>query len=295
MLFDVAGVAPGPGDALAATDSYCNSGPHRSLKRAVNVETEKAIKPLVKLRRLLKDFPARPTPEDVHDLRTRARRVEATVHALASQHDPAARRLLKRIKPLRKAAGKVRDMDVLLAKLPGLCGMSAGDGLVGLGEHLRELRRRHADDLLRAIGRRRGAACRELKRFTRSVQRSWSDGSAATFDPPQILAAQLEHWPRLDAGNLHEFRILAKELRYMLQLTSGVDPRRMDALDQTKDAAGEWHDWLELNAAAQEVLDPEADREILRRIDSLTREKLRAALQAANRLRRMSMDLPRAA
>ncbi len=110
----------------------------------------------------------------------------------------------------------------------------------------------------------------------------------------QMLAAELDNWPKLHAGNLHEFRIRAKELRYMLQLLPEVEAQRIEALGEVKDLAGEWHDWLELRELAKEILDLAADQETLRQIGAVTREKLRAGLAAANRLRSPGR-LPRAA
>jgi CHAD domain-containing protein len=135
---------------------------------------------------------------------------------------------------------------------------------------------------------------RELKRLAESLEDA-SPPETRIDRAPLGLAARLERWPKLTSGNLHEFRICAKELRYMLQLSNGVPKRRLDALDQTKDVAGEWHDWVELRSVAEDVLDPEADREIFRRINSIIREKFHQALSAANRLRDMKIDLPHAA
>lgn len=259
------------------------------------MDVQAAIKPLRNLRKVLKNFPAHPTPEQVHELRTRSRRVEATVHALASPHDPAAQRLLRSIKPLRKAAGKVRDMDVLFAKLCKLSANSGSEAVLHLGQHLSALRQQHSDHLRRVVSRRGASACRALKQFARNLERTGAGGPVRTCAAPQVLANQLDRWPRLHSRNLHEFRIHAKELRYMLQLSDGVSQRRLNALDETKDVAGEWHDWVELRYEAEDVLDPQADREILRKINTVTREKLHAALSAANRLRDMKMALPRAA
>lgn len=261
----------------------------------MNVNVQAAIKPIRKLRKLLRDFPAHPTPEEVHHLRIRARRVEAAVHALAQPHDPAARRLLNSIKPLRKAAGKVRDMDVLFGKLCRLSGNAGSDAVIQLGQHLSALRQEHSDHLHRVIIRRGARTCRMLKQFVRDLERDGARGPVHTCAAPQILANQLEHWPRLHSRNLHEFRVQAKELRYMLQLSNGVSKRRLQALDETKDIAGEWHDWVELRSEAEDVLDPQTDREILQKINAVAREKLHAALTAANRLRDMKLSLPRAA
>ncbi len=125
----------------------------------------------------------------------------------------------------------------------------------------------------------------------------WLESAEGVTSPAaaQTLAEELDNWPRLQAANLHEFRIRAKELRYMLQLLPDVDPQRIKALNEVKDLSGEWHDWLELRELAEEILDPAADQETLKQIGAVTREKLRAGLAAANRLRSPGRRLPRAA
>ncbi|HEY2858291.1 MAG TPA: CHAD domain-containing protein [Terracidiphilus sp.] len=255
----------------------------------MNVDVEKAIKPLRKLRNTLNDFPADPSPDEVHNLRTRTRRLEAIVHALPPDSDRCAPRLLKHAKPVRRAAGKVRDMDVLLAKLFALSD-DDGDGLLRLADHLASRRRKYADRLSRVVDRRRKKLRRLLKQYADAVEENGSGGDLAALSTSQRLTSELEHWPRLHQDNLHDFRIRAKELRYMLQLSPEADRHRMEALDEIKDAAGEWHDWVELRAIATEVLNPKADAEILSRIDLLTQEKLRASLAAANRLRTRAIE-----
>lgn len=261
----------------------------------MNVDTQKAIKPLRKLRKSLNDFPRTPSPEDVHDLRTHTRRLEAIVHALSPKSEAGAAMLLKLVKPVRKAAGKVRDMDVLLAKVFALTGEPAGEGLLRLAEHLAARRSRHAERLVRVVGRRRKQLRKCLKQYVHGMEESGSEGALTTLAAPQILVTQLEHWPRLHEKNLHEFRIQAKELRYMLQLAPQADRQRLEALNETKDAAGEWHDWVALKAIADDLLDPESDAEFLKEIAAKTREKLRAGLSAANRLRKLGLEAAQAA
>lgn len=76
----------------------------------------------------------------------------------------------------------------------------------------------------------------------------------------------------------------------MLQLSPEADQQQMNALNEIKDAAGEWHDWVELRAIAGDILDPKTDGDVLKHMDTLTREKLRAGLTAANRLRKMGIE-----
>jgi CHAD domain-containing protein len=258
----------------------------------MNVDVQAAIKPLHKLHKELKDFPVQPTPEEVHEFRTHTRRLEAIVHTFSSESDHQAQRLLKLTKPVRRAAGKVRDMDVFVAKVHQIGDDSAGEGLGRLVEHIAVRRDKHLDRLHKVIAHHRKEILRALGEYARSLGSSNEVVSPAA---PEILATELDHWPKLHAGNLHEFRIRAKELRYMLQLTPDVDQQRMDLLGEAKDLAGEWHDWLELGGLAKEVLDPSEDRVILKQIAAITRDKLRSGLTAANRLRSPRRPLSKAA
>jgi len=256
----------------------------------MNVDMERALKSLRKLRTAMKDLSGDTSPEQIHRLRTQARRLEAIVHAL-SPAEANARRLLKMVKPVRKASGKVRDMDALLAKLFDLSSegaeeaQEAPEAQVRLGEHLARLREQHLDRLCRVVERRRKPVRRLTKRYSRDLKKQEVAGSGFSPAACQVLLAELEHWPKLHEENLHEFRIRAKTLRYMLQLAPNVEPAHMEALTATKDATGDWHDWLELGQMASEVLDGEADRDLLRRIEDVTHDKLRIALTTANGLR----------
>jgi CHAD domain-containing protein len=258
----------------------------------MKVDVQKAIKPLRELHDLLKDFPVHPSPEEVHRLRTHARRLEAIVHTFSSGSDRDAQHLLKLIKVVRKATGKVRDLDVFVARLREVQAGFAAESLVRLTGHVAGFRDKQAARLNHAIERSGRQVRRSIKQYVRTLE---SSGEGIIPAAPQVLAAQLDKWPKVQASNLHEFRIRAKELRYMLQLAPDADQQRIEVLSKVKDAAGEWHDWLELNNLAKEVLDPEADRQILQQIAATKRDKLRAGLDAANRVRKLSLEVPRAA
>jgi CHAD domain-containing protein len=179
-----------------------------------------------------------------------------------------------------------------MAKLHELPADSDTEGMALLTEHIAGRRERHLAHLHRAIARRRKEVCRAIRRYSHSLEAgNVLRGPAA----PDILTAKLDNWPGLHAGNLHEFRICAKELRYMLQLVPETDRQRMNALAEVKDLAGDWHDWLELRSLAKEILDSAEDRQILRQMDAITRAKLHAGLNAANHLRRSSLEFPQAA
>src|SRR6185437_2198386 len=135
------------------------------MARRKAMELDRVEKPLRQMRKLLKDLPADPAPEEVHQLRTRARRIEAVATALEPVDGKAAKQLVKAIKPVRKAAGGVRDMDVLTGDLLGMPQDGKNGARVRLVGHLAGMRQESADELMDAVGRQRKTARRQLKKF----------------------------------------------------------------------------------------------------------------------------------
>jgi CHAD domain-containing protein len=253
----------------------------------VRLQPDQVEKPPRKLRKQLKELSSNPLPAEVHSLRTQARRLEATVAAVAPDRNKASRRLLKLITPVRKAAGKVRDMDVLIGDVLTLPDDLGGESLVRLVEHLARKRVKHARKLHDVVEQQRPEARKQLKQSSRmlkkAVEKDWGDRSGEAA--PQILISELRHWPELNAGNLHMFRIRIKELRYMLELSSEADQTLIGSLGTVKDAIGEWHDSVELLRIAKKVLDAESDGGTLERLEKIVSERLDSAVAAARQLR----------
>lgn len=271
------------------------------------MDLDRVEKPLRKLRKLLKELPQNPAPEDVHKLRTRARRIEAVATALEPAGGKDTKRLLKAIKPVRKAAGDVRDMDVLTGNLVHLEKNGNRDSLVRLIEHLGTARSASADGLLDTVDRQRKAARRELKSYARlvesvargkkPVQREVArtlDSASGSGSTAEDLVTELVHWPRLNVHNLHPFRLKVKALRYVLQAFPESDAAMINALGKVKDEIGDWHDWQQLLSIARTVLDRPEDRELMAEIDKTAGQKFEHALASANALRRRFLRAPSA-
>jgi len=262
------------------------------------MEFDRVEKPLRQLRKTLKSFPEDPPPDTVHKLRTHTRRIEAVAAALEPADGKITRRLLKSLKPVRKAAGGVRDMDVLTADALEMPHPSNEDSLTRLVKHLGNLRQANAGALLDAVKRQRKPARRRLKEYEKLVEAVFSGEKKAPLAVSRSVVSQngddsivatlmdeLGHWPRLSARNIHAFRLKVKELRYVLQLYPHSDADFGDALGRVKDQIGEWHDWVQLERIAGEVLDPKEDRALLGRIGRTVQQKLAAALVVSNALR----------
>ena len=262
------------------------------------LDPEKINKPLRKLRKMLKRFPRRPSPDLIHDLRTRTRRIESAVRALGLDEKSNERKLLTALKPLRSNAGKVRDMDVLTSLAMNVEVGAEEDSVVQLIEHLGAERARHVDKLRRLVSRKGKQARRRLKRSLRFIggaqdNRAASEWSAHGLAAARELSNELVQWPRLSAQNLHPYRLKVKELRYVLQLPDEERADFVKALGEVKDAIGEWHDWQELGRIAEEVLEQASGSNVLKSIGSTTAAKFKRAMRLANRVREQYLKVPR--
>jgi CHAD domain-containing protein len=261
----------------------------------MELELGNVRKPVRILRKSLKSFGRDPAIEDVHKLRTCARRIEAIAAALMPGQKKMTRRLLKTIRPVRKAAGDVRDMDVLAAKALSLTGYRRSRSVACLVDYLSSMRIESARELFDTVARQRNDARRSLKQFSRQIEKRFhankpgamtgATGNGSSGHAAATLIDELNRWPTFDAGNLHAFRIQVKELRYLLQLTKDANPKLVDALGMVKDRIGDWHDWQQLAIIAEKVLDPQDDRATLKKIDETAQRKLNQALAAAQALK----------
>lgn len=266
------------------------------------IDFERVQKPARKLRKLLKEMPARPAPEDVHAFRTQSRQLEANLGAFALDTARTGRRILKLLSRLRKRAGKVRDMDVLtgyVSRVPEQDGEQ--NCSVELLEYLGAQRRKYVNKF-DAASRQDGAKLRKVlkegkRKFAKLESRLDKDGTrgkSIATDPTVSaieIAAELSAPARLGRANLHAFRLKVKELRNVLKLADSPDQRLIDVLGDVKDAIGEWHDWEELIAIAEKALDHGAQCGLIRELKQTAQKRYEAALAAAEQLRKRYLKI----
>jgi CHAD domain-containing protein len=246
-----------------------------------------------KIRKLLKRMSAQPRPEEIHDFRTNSRQVEAALQAFGLDSARTGRSVLKPLSRMRKRAGKIRDMDVLTNYATNIRHEdSEKDCAVQLLEFLGAQRHKHAKKF-HSLSQHEGSRLRKRlkqsqKKLTRRAAQAQSKGSPNAEVPALALeiGSDLASVPRLNHGNLHPFRLKVKELRNVLKLGDASDQALMDALGQTKDAIGEWHDWEELVAIAERVLEHGAQCRLIRQLKEITAKKFQMALTQAEQLRK---------
>jgi CHAD domain-containing protein len=268
-------------------------------------ELERARKAVREFSKTMKSLPMDPPPEEVHKLRTTTRRVEAIVSVLAQLEGKESRRVLKSIEPIRKAAGGVREMDVMIVNARKLARYVAGDSLTRLLEHLQIARQQNAEVLRRVLGRRRDLARENLKDYSKFIRTALSPKKEAVSLnglPAQShegvhsaairVVRELGEWPPFDAENIHAFRLKVKELRYILQLSADSDSGLLQTLGNVQRRIGDWHDWQQLEEIARELLNMERDGALLTRIGETSRRRFNQALTAANSLRGKYLTMP---
>ncbi|GGA68080.1 hypothetical protein GCM10011507_19490 [Edaphobacter acidisoli] len=222
-------------------------------------------------------------PKEVHDLRTRSRRLEAAIHALELEDEPAAHRLLKTTTRLRRRAGKVRDLDVLTGFTRQLAVPGQEEALAALAEHLSAQRKKAARRLKSTVSNHREAARRALKRCRKQLLAHLDVQEKIEFAAATLQAA-LSISPRIGAADLHRYRIKLKELRYTLELSANSDAELVSTLEEATGAIGEWHDWSELQSITTELFQERQEFDLLNAIRSTASAKLHNALTLAGEL-----------
>ena len=262
------------------------------------VDTDRVQKPVRKIRKLLRKMANSPSADEVHDLRTNSRRIEATLHALSLDSGRPGRQVVKQISKLRKRAGKVRDMDVLTSyasQMPPLEGEEAC--FVDLLEHLGAQRQKYAKKLGRVRKQYASPLRKRLKQTSRQMVKALprngsanSGENAATTEAAASalhLLSELTQPAHLGRNNLHPYRLKVKELRNVLEMGENAKEKEfVQRLGEVKDAIGEWHDWEELLAIAKDVLNHRPNCQLVAELRKTADGKFKRALSLAESMRK---------
>ena len=272
-----------------------------------------------RLSQLLGQNATRPHPEAVHDLRTISRRLEALLDALSTEPDRPQRKLLRRLKRLRRRAGRVRDIDVQVLALRTLkIGRDSGRK-AQLARHLSDRRSRRERKLQKALD---SETVRDLRRRLARVQKALlappppsrpltaaAAAPAAPANPPQkeevqpvslalrMFSTIAKQQGAFTEATLHRFRNRCKRVRYVAEI-AGDDPeakRIVNPIKRMQDAIGDWHDWLTLTQTAQKLFAEPVDSPLLAALRNVTRAKFMEATRHASELKRNLLGRAQAA
>lgn len=247
-------------------------------------------------------------PEAIHQLRTTVRRVEALVAATWPTPGRKEQKLLKQLGRLRRRAGKVRDLDVQIEALNSLRLESITRDRTRVMAFLKKARARRESKLLRAFQNEVDKGLhKRLKRTAVLLQKELPRPAHAGATETRFLAEVLDKFaalakerPALNEGNLHDFRMQCKRVRYLAEMVRG-NPKVDAVIEQLKriqDSIGVWHDWLTLTATAENVLSRSGQVPLLSALHASTRSKyleaLRITADAKRALLEMRVSQPKA-
>lgn len=261
---------------------------------------------LQKLRKSLKGFSNNPTADEVHDLRTRTRRVEAILQALEMNSARNEKKLLAGLQSIRSHAGKVRDLDVLTGYVVGLGMKDDTNCVLRLVHHLGAQRHGKTRKLCSVVKENGSELRRRLKQARRKLDSVVDRFAKAKFDleskshdeseqaPLHAMSVALRLYEELAAvsnlgpRNLHTYRLEVKRLRYVLEMAdtdSGKQKPFIQELKLVQGAIGQWHDWVELSEIAHHVLRHDRGCTMLHKIEETAQTKYREALKVTQQMR----------
>jgi len=213
---------------------------------------------------------ARPRKEAVHRLRTETRKIEAHLAVMAelAQQEPGfkaierqAARVMKLLVRIRRAAGRVRDLDVQ-RRLAKECAAGGATRKVrreakDLRAQLKVERQLKARDLLEKLEGRRLKLETRPKTLLEALEPVATVGMSAidlevltrTWYQRQVSEAGQESNA---ARQMHRIRKAAKLARYMAE--NGLAARVVAEFAAVQEAGGRWHDWLDLLHATRQRL-----------------------------------------
>ena len=264
------------------------------------IDPNRIQKPVRKIRKLLKGMRSQPTQDQVHDLRTNVRRLEAVVESSSVRMNGKSRRALKDVSRMRKRAGHVRDMDVLTAMAASLQPQTSEKAcFVQLLEKLGAERRKRAKDLHWLVAKRRKAVRARLKKVSRKLERTFkANKDSSERGPVEIAASALKLETGLGAparlvrSNLHAYRLKVKELHDLVRMSQDGDQQFVKVLASVKDSIGEWHDWEELVTLAKETLDHGPRCSLLSQMKQVAEKKFDIAMDKTQAMRKRYLRMP---
>lgn len=259
----------------------------------MSVDADHVQQLIGRLRRLLEQTGQAAEVERVHHLRTHTRRLEALLQAPPATSFKGKQKLLKRLKRLRRRAGKVRDLDVQMEALASVSLRSAASACRALRRRLQQRRERQAGKLRRRL---RGAKSGKLQKGLQAAEKHLCAGGHRDQAASRQAAATVHRrFARMKPpaatvpdAQLHAWRIQCKHLRYRLEaLGDDAQTRRMiAALKRIQDAVGTWHDWLTLTQSAETLLPAKRSAALLPALQRATARRRRQALRVIASVRR---------
>jgi len=219
---------------------------------------------------------AKPKKEAVHKVRTQTRRIEAQLELLRllkglPKYKAEARKVLRQLKKLRRAAGRVRDLDIAQQLIEESAAeqkaaehkvekQTGAHPLEKFRKRCRKGRKRAARKLEAMLEKGQVKVSKTLEALMKALEPA-EDRELAVMELEGLVEQHFKRTHGLMMQNpsteqLHTVRKAAKVARYMAEnapdaLTAARKAKRFEAVQE---AGGAWHDWLDLAEAAADEL-----------------------------------------
>lgn len=258
-----------------------------------------------KLEQLLARKQARPSVERVHQIRTTARRLEAVLEIVYPEPTTRVAKLRKGLKRLRQRAGAVRDVDVQLAALRTLKIGREVERKTRLMAALADRRADRESELVRIL------TAKSIDKLRKRMSQTGAEMAMASQPPEQnghnwpptwidfnpasaslrMFARLVRQTPGLVADNLHAYRIGCKRIRYVAEMAGNVPEAKhlVTLLKRIQDAIGDWHDWLTLTQAAEQLFARSMDSALVSALQNVTNAKFTHARSVVSENKRELM------
>ena len=218
----------------------------------------------IALRAAIEDCLHKPKPQPVHTVRSTTRRLEALLELFPLlPHTPKikkqSRLLRKATNPIRRAAGRVRDLDVHATHLEELPPTPDTAHLI---KSLARKRHHQATRLHRTLAKHQPdlvAALDELEKALLPANEVQLSPTRASQIARTWFAHSIEKLSPQDPQQFHELRKAAKLARYIAEAgtETGDNPSPTARhFNQIQQSSGEWHDWQTLSEQAHKHLKP---------------------------------------
>ena len=208
---------------------------------------------------------------------------------------------MKQLDRLRRRAGQIRDLDVQIEALGSLRLESIMRDRARVMSFLQHARAKREKKLLTTLQDEVDAGLRRrLKRTSTRLRRELPKPAQQQTAENRFLAAALEKFSAvvnryavLTEGNLHNFRMDCKRVRYLAEMAS-ESPKVAAVVVQLKriqDAIGVWHDWMTLTATAGRALSGSGQVPLLSALRASARSKYLEALRVTGDAKHVLLEM----
>lgn len=177
------------------------------------------------------------TPDDFHDARVATRRLRSALRVLEESQADSARLRAAEMRRLGRRLGRVRDLDVLLARVNDFAvgGAEGSHDLTALSKDLRSRRASARRRVVRLLenGRLRKKLRVLAKELEASDEAIAGLGRSIVLARARRLLALATNPATASEEELHRYRIRVKRFRYTLELSVGGG-RAAQLLDEAK-------------------------------------------------------------